>query len=172
MISIIIQVVERGNTSYLNSCKVSQTSWQRVAQNAVTRKNTIVRCVLSSAQNYLSELKSLAWDVSCQSGLSGSFEISFMWTVAKKGIGTGRRGRNHLDTNKELKIQQIVFFSHIFQFLTLPMPMFLWLFFQKGKAWANNMILTYKTIQLAVWIFPSSLEMVEMQAALEPIKCL
>ena len=110
MISIIIQVVElRGNTSYLNSCKVSQTSWQRVAQNAVTRKNTIVRCVLSSAQNYLSELKSLAWDVSCQSGLSGSFEISFMGIVAKKGIGTGRRGRNHLDTNKELKIQPIVF---------------------------------------------------------------
>ena len=67
--------------------------WQRVAQNAVTRKNTIVRCVLSSAQNYLSELKSLAWDVSCQSGLSGSFEISFMWVVAKKGIGTGREGK-------------------------------------------------------------------------------
>ena len=97
MISIIIQVVElRGNTSYLNSCKVSQTSWQRVAQNAVTRKNTIVRCVLSSAQNYLSELKSLAWDVSCQSGLSGSFEISFMWVVAKKGIVTGREGESEL----------------------------------------------------------------------------
>ena len=38
----------------------------------------------------------------------------FFWNFfygdrCQKGIGTGRRGRNHLDTNKELEIQPIVF---------------------------------------------------------------
>ena len=40
---------------------------------------------------YLSDL--ILRYVSSQSGLSSSFEISFMWRVAKKGIGTGRRGK-------------------------------------------------------------------------------
>ena len=42
--------------------------------------------------------------VSCQSGLSGSFEISFMWRVAKKGIGTGRRGESGEGFSLKLEI--------------------------------------------------------------------
>ena len=52
---------------------------------------------------YLTEILILRY-VSCQSGLSSSFEISFMWRVAKKGIGTGRRGKQRR-TRFSLKLE-------------------------------------------------------------------